>query len=236
MGDDSELRGFRANIADAPIAQTFEKLHASLGSMKAPALLHGRFELLLAPHRFSLVKTQGWAEVVNAGIRIGYQLGDMTCSVVSLLPEVEYVSQGRVTFEAAVSSHGETSAVAAIPGNVLPIKGSAQLRATVLADSSVAFRGELATPRISAVGKGAVVLLLQSPTDTLCFLIGFSFPSTYRWALDHLTTAAQARCSARRVQRQHRDGNERPLGRTAAPGSAPAASAILAAPRQPHLS
>jgi hypothetical protein len=155
FGGDDELVGFRADIGDAPIGITLAKLQKSLGKADTTASLLGRFELVLVPHRFSLIKTTGWAEVINAGIRISYDMGDKTCSVVSLLPEYEYVTIGKASFGASVSAKGETEAVAEIPGDMAPVVGGAQLRAQLMGNASIQVRGNIATPRISAVGKGS---------------------------------------------------------------------------------
>jgi hypothetical protein len=153
LGGD-ELDGFRAEIGDAPIAISLAKLQRSLGAPEPPPLL-GRFELLLVPHRFSLIKTRGWAEVVNVGLRIGYDVGDRTCSIVSLMPEVEYVSLGGVQFQVTLGANGETQASIDVASNFSPVGGGAKLAAKLSSGASLALRGDIATPRISAVGKGS---------------------------------------------------------------------------------
>jgi hypothetical protein len=150
-----DLEGFRANVGDAPIGITLSKLRAQLGDASAISLLLERFELALIPHRFSLIKTKGWAEVINAGIQISYELGDKTCSVISLLPEYEYIKLGDFSFGASVSAKGEAALATPELAGMVPVTAGAELKSKLAADSTLTVRGQLVTPRISAVGKGS---------------------------------------------------------------------------------
>lgn len=146
--------GFRARIADVPIAYPLSVIANQFGVHSPTLPILNRFEPILVPHRFSILKDAGLAAITAVGIRIEYQ-GEQTCSIVSLLPEHEFVQVGEVAFQCSVGAAGDVAVDPTVLQGLVPIGLGGSLKAGASVRGTLCLRGAIATPRISAVGKGS---------------------------------------------------------------------------------
>lgn len=160
--------GFYAEANDQPLAVRFRAVQTALGAEAPPKLtqwLEDSYDLWLIPHRLSVIRRAGAAEVVSVGVEVEYLQPDpalrRTCSVVSLLPSFEYIVHGEVG--GGVTAAGRfTAAGEAMPGvpsfkGGTPVTSAGQLELGLTSDLQVGFRfnATASTPRVSAIGVGA---------------------------------------------------------------------------------
>ena len=151
-------RCWYAEVGDAPIAFPLQRAFQELG-LAPPSELYKGFELWVVPHRVSVMRRCGAAEVTSVGVEVEYQTPSQVCSIVSLLPSPEFVTHGDLSlgFQGALSAAGEAKYDMA-PQNV----GGASCRIGPFEFKSDGGMGlhfhcsaTVSTPRLSAVGIGS---------------------------------------------------------------------------------
>lgn len=149
------------DIGDQPIAFPMRLVFQELGVPFKSKLFDG-YELWFVPHRVSLLRRKGQAEVVSFGLEVEYMNGKKTCSVVSLFPAPEFTVYGNVglDFRGSLTTHGlaeKLTDAAAEIGNLPFGKVGFQFGNDTGAEANVKFRynATVSTPKISAVGLGS---------------------------------------------------------------------------------
>lgn len=149
--------GFAADINDAPLGLRLDGLFRDRGLPLPPdyRIYEGKYALWLVPHRASVTRRRGLTEVTSLGMRVKY-LTDGVCSVVSLMPEAQFVDLGHLNFSVSSDAYGSLSAKSGVTGGQ-PAAPGAQLEIATDAEleAKLAFSFNVATPIISAVGKGS---------------------------------------------------------------------------------
>jgi hypothetical protein len=148
---------FRARIAEQPLAiPVLDLFRARNVSIPPEYKLFDGFELYLVPHRVSILKDSILHEVTEVGLRVTYDVGEMTCAIVSLIPEFQFVELATASFAASLSVNGELAPAKIGTQEYLPVQGgSLEVSGTAATSAALNLRGSLTTPLISAVGKGS---------------------------------------------------------------------------------
>lgn len=151
---------FVVTVADQPIALGVAALSQRLGREIPPEVdLYQRFAVWVVPHRVSILRRSGVAEVTSVGVECEYLNGEKTCSIVSLLPTTQFIVWGEA--DGSLRCQGNLSFV----GEMLPVAGdlaAMSIREAGLgfgtsasAKLSASFSVNVVTPYIAAVGVGS---------------------------------------------------------------------------------
>jgi hypothetical protein len=165
---------FRARIHESPIALSFRDL-LTRQKLALTEKLYARFDLWLVPHRFSVLRIAGSANVTNVGCDVEYLPQGQTLSIISLIPAPEFVDRASLSLgaEAKLNVHlSETGilelASSLIDGGVpLPLPESTQSSASIKTsgDFKLNLRMNIVTQLIAAVGAGSTTCTFQFTKD-----------------------------------------------------------------------
>jgi hypothetical protein len=166
LGTDINEGGFLARAGNRPIAHRLSDIFAALGTPidSSAVRLYERFQVLVVPHRVSIMRTSGMAEPTSVGIEIEYLADGATCCVIGLLPSFEYVEHGSVgvgidtSISGSISPTGElgdlAELVSAHGGDALKL-GSLSCTLSGGVSAKLNFKANVATPSVAAVGIGS---------------------------------------------------------------------------------
>jgi hypothetical protein len=155
FGSESGPR-FEVDIADRPIGLPLRGLfRAHELSVPAEYALYKRFALWVIPHRISVRRMRGIYDLVSLTISARFDAGGGTCSVVSLFPEARFKSIGALKAEASISLSGSMTPPTQALKNLHDVGGSLSVGMSGGVEASLAFQAAIATPIISAGGKGS---------------------------------------------------------------------------------
>ncbi len=151
--------GFVAKINENPLAISIKSVFEKHGQ-KINSDFYDRFKAWLIPHRFSIVRRSGLAQIISLGCEIEY-FSEGTCSIVSLFPEAQFVVRSGIDF----SLNGQSRAKISLNGNALPIDTNnsdcekpaenMSLDLNISGRSYLNFSSRLITPLVSATGIGS---------------------------------------------------------------------------------
>ena len=167
FGDALEVKGLVGRIADRPLAFRLRDVFSALG-VEIPAAmdLYRRFDLWLVPHRMSVFRERGMAEVTSVGFECKFDPRGRTLCVVEMLPAPAFIRWGAVDAEArcggVVSVGGAFGKDdAAAEGTGAPQEAETveragmRFRAGVRLGVGAHFSCTVTTPYVSAVGIGS---------------------------------------------------------------------------------
>src|SRR5262249_8285298 len=122
--------------------------------------LYKAYELWVVPHRVSIIRRRGVAEVTAVGIEVKYDTDGTTCCVQSLFPSYRFVERGGVAMRGSVGASGAANPsipLAAPEPTTPPIVqlGDLSIHAKLEGEVAFQFRAKVATPDIQAVGEGS---------------------------------------------------------------------------------
>jgi hypothetical protein len=160
LGTEIDTGSFYAAIGDQPIAYPLRTVYQSLGKEIPPLELYKAYELWVVPHRVSIIRRRGVAEVTAVGIEVKYETSGKTCCVKSLLPSYKFVERGSLAMNVAIGGNGEANPSVGLPafglaGASLAQLGDLSIHAKVEGELKVQFHAVVATPDIQAVGEGS---------------------------------------------------------------------------------
>jgi hypothetical protein len=110
LGSDVAENGFYATPGDQPIGFRLRDLYAA-AKLPIPdeLALYKSYDLWVVPHRVSIIRRKGNAEVTAVGVEVEYDTEDKTCCVASLLPTHKFVDRGSLSFRVKIGANGEAS-------------------------------------------------------------------------------------------------------------------------------
>jgi hypothetical protein len=161
FGGDILEGGFYASLPDQPAGIPLRHIFQASGEAdfaglvaRAPAPLsdvYRQFELWLIPHRVSIKRRQGLAEVTSVGIEIDHLHEGSTCNVRGLLPSFQYVVQESV--QGCLLANGELRAVpdTALSNGVRDY-GGIRFGLERAGSLELNFHAPVPTPHVSAFG------------------------------------------------------------------------------------
>ena len=160
LGDDEERDEFIVRCAKEPIGLRLRYVFEQLGKpVPADFALYKGFDVWLIPHRVSILRRKGLAEPVSVGISVEYVHGEKTCSIVSLIPEQQFIRRGQLATEfgikgrLSVSGEAEPSQDTANLGSQKPA-GALQFGLTAGGEVGFQLSASVCSPIVAAVGKG----------------------------------------------------------------------------------
>ena len=156
---DLDPEAWYASIGDMPIGFPVRLVFEELG-VEFKSKLYEGYELWFVPHRVSLLRRKGQAEVTSFGMEVEYLNGKKTCSVVSLIPAPEFTVYGNVGFgfQGEIDAQGIAKVLAGQAGSTLDLpldKSTLQFGKGTGGSVKFNYSATVSTPRISAVGLGA---------------------------------------------------------------------------------
>jgi hypothetical protein len=163
-----ETGQFVIRLAEQPVAAPLDRVFASMGKAIPPEVdIYQRFKIWLVPHRLSILRRRGSAEITAIGLECEYTKASEIIGVIGLIPSAQFVTHGSIggnfTCSGAFTFGGEPKPVTEKqPGTEnsltpdIPVVETGSLKFGLAADAHVAasFNVTVATPYISAVGIG----------------------------------------------------------------------------------
>jgi hypothetical protein len=157
-----ELTGLRARVHEAPVAYSLKALFDSLGK-QVKSELYSSFDVWIVPHRISVIRHSGLAEVTAVGCQIRYEASRKTLSIVSLLPASQFISLGRLGAKIELKMGCDLAETgAALEQTTVMNEGGQSIKLGPLAVGLAAhseiglnLQAEVLTPYIAAVGVGS---------------------------------------------------------------------------------
>lgn len=161
LGGAEEPESLVLQCADQPIGIQLRSIFRELGApVPSECSLYRMFDVWLIPHRVSILRRGGLAEPVSVGLSIEYEHEDKTCSVISLIPDHQFLTLGHLSvaggFEGSMSVTGETQPAEQV-GRLGATKSLGALRVGITASGRLGFQlsATVFSPVVAAVGKGS---------------------------------------------------------------------------------
>lgn len=161
LGTDIEEDGFYANLGDQPIAFLLSDLYTAANQpIPAEYDKYRAYELWLVPHRVSIIRRRGRAEVTSVGIEVKYETGGKTCCVEALIPHHQFIDRGSLSIRVKLGGKGEIASGVGFPiGDTIEIPGLGRAglaaHACACGEAGVMLSASVATPAVQAVGIGS---------------------------------------------------------------------------------
>jgi hypothetical protein len=160
LGGEEERDEFVVRCAKEPIGLRLRHIFEQLGKpLPADYALYKAFDVWLIPHRVSILRRRGLAEPVSVGISVEYVHGEKTCSIVSLIPEQQFIRRGQIATEIGIKGRLSISGEAQPSedtANLDPHIPAGTLQFGLTAGGEVGFQlsASVCSPIVAAVGKG----------------------------------------------------------------------------------
>jgi hypothetical protein len=157
-----DCSGFRARVHEAPVAHSLRDAFKVLGE-DVRSEWYKAFDIWIVPHRLSIIRHSGLAEVVTVGCQVEYLAQGRTLSIVSLLPASDFIQLAAGGVEAQFAMAADISEIgeALPPGSegtrsekTLQL-GPLELALSGKAQLGLSFSASVCTPYIAAVGVGS---------------------------------------------------------------------------------
>jgi hypothetical protein len=172
FGTALEGHGWRASIADRPLALRVDKMFQRLGgAVPATVDLYEGYDVWVIPNRFSIMRRGTFAEPTSIGIECNYLTDGATCSVVGLVPAPQFITiggaSGEVRCSGAITASGALIPVApdAVGQDETTFTNGMRFSLGTGVDVHAQFSVVVVTRTISATGIGSANVQWQFEKD-----------------------------------------------------------------------